>query len=68
MAEWLSSHTPLWTWHWSLGDAEAAAHTAQPEALTTTMYNYVLGGWGKKAGEKERRGRLVTLVSSGANL
>ena len=30
------------------GHAEAASHIAQPEALTTRIYNYVLGGFGKE--------------------
>ena len=55
MAEWLSSGTLLWrpragTWHRSSGHAEAASHMAAPEALTTRIYNYVLGGF---AGEEE---------------
>ena len=46
-----------------------ASHIAQPEALTTRIYNYALGALGekKKGGEKNRR-RLATVVSSGANL
>ena len=42
---------------------QAASHIAQPEALTTEIYNYVLGGFGKK-----KKRRLATVVSSGANL
>ena len=42
---------------------EAASHTAQPEAFTTRIYNCVLGDFGK-----EKKGRLATVVSSGANL
>ena len=38
---------------------------AQPETLTTRIYNYVLGGLGER---KEKKGRLATDVSSGANL
>ena len=30
------------------GYAEAASHIAQPEALTTRIHNYVLGGFGEK--------------------
>ena len=52
------------TWHLSSGRAEAVSHMAQPEALTTRIYNYVPGGFGEK---KEKR-RLATDVNSGANL
>ena len=41
------------TWHRSPGHAEAASHTAQPEALTTRIYNYVLGGFGEKKKKKK---------------
>ena len=42
----------------------------QPEALTTRIYIYMVGGFGekKKKREKKRRRRLATDVSSGANL
>ena len=76
MAEWLSSCAPLW-WPrvslvWILGvdmapsssHAEVVSHIAQPEALTTRIYNYVLGVFGKK----KNKTRLATDVSSGANL
>ena len=43
-----------WTWHHPSGHAEAASHIAQPEALTTRTYNYVLGGFGKKKEEKRK--------------
>ena len=78
MAEWLSSGAPLrwpgfrqfrsWarTWHHSSGCAEAASHTAQPERPATGIYNCILGGFGKKKREKKRK--LATDVSSGANL
>ena len=52
-----------WTWHRSSSRAEAVSHKAQPEALTTRIYNYVLRGFGEKKKE-----RLATDVSSGANL
>ena len=76
VAEWLSSHIPLWgpgfcqfrswaqTWHHSSSHAEAASHIGQPEEPTARIYNYVLGGFG----EKEEKRRLATDVSSGANL
>ena len=60
MTEWLSSHAPLqWprvspvcilaqTWHCSSGHTEVASHMPQPEALTTRIYNCVLGGFGEK--------------------
>ena len=51
------------------GCAEAASHTAQPEALTTTIYNYVLGGFGEKKKKREKKKRrLARDVSSGVNL
>ena len=47
--------------------AEAASHIAEPEALTTRIYSYVLGElWGEE--EEEEKRRLATGVSSGANL
>ena len=64
MAEWLSLCAPLrWprvspvrilgtTWHRSSGHAEVASYTAQPEALTTRIYNSVLGGFGEKKKRK----------------
>ena len=67
MARGLSSRAPLqdlgfhrfgsqaWTWHCLSGHAEVASHIAQPEALTTRIYNYVLGGFGEKKKEKKRR-------------
>ncbi len=77
MAKWLSSCAPL---QWPrvspvriLGTdmallsshAEAASHMPQLEGPTTTMYDYVLGGLGEK---KQKKKRLATVVSSGANL
>ena len=52
-------------WHCSSGLAEAVFHTAQPEALTTRIYNCVLGGFGEKNKKKKR---LATDVSLGVNL
>ena len=43
---WFGSWT--WTWHRSSGRPEAASHIAQQEALTTRVYNYVMGGFGEK--------------------
>ena len=40
------------TWHCSSGHAEAASHIAQPEALTTRIYNYVPGDFGEKKKKK----------------
>ena len=77
MAEQLSLHAPLWrprvhqfgswarTWHHSSGHAESVSHVAQPEGPTieyTTMY------WGALGRRNKKRGRLATVVSSGANL
>ena len=59
-----SGHRPT---HHSSGHAEAASHIAEPEGPTTRIYNYVLGGFGEKKKKKKTR-RLVTDVSSGANL
>uniref|UniRef100_A0A9L0I8A5 Zinc finger protein 286A n=1 Tax=Equus asinus TaxID=9793 RepID=A0A9L0I8A5_EQUAS len=44
--------------------AVVAAHIEELEGLTTRIYNHVLGLWG---GEKKKRGRLATYVSSGQN-
>ena len=64
VAEWLSSHAPLWrhefrqfvsrawTWHHSSGHVETASHMPQLEGPTTKIYNYVLGGSG---GKKQKR-------------
>ena len=41
--------------HRSSGHTEAESHTAQPEGRTTRIYNYVLGGFGEKKGEKKRK-------------
>ena len=42
------------TWHRSSGHTEVVSHTAQPEAPTTRIYNYVLGRlWGEE--EKKRK-------------
>ena len=77
MAEWLSSRTrfasPGFCWfgswartgHHSSSHAEAASQIAQPEALTTRIYSYVLRGFGEK---KKKNKRVATDVSSGANL
>ena len=54
------------TWHCSSGHAGVASHIAQPEALTTIIYSYVLGAFEEK--KKEKIKRLATVVSSGANL
>ena len=65
MAERLNSHTLLWwprvfpfgswaqTWHRSSGHAEVASHMPQWEGLTTRVYNYLLGVFGEKKGEKK---------------
>src|SRR3712207_6392303 len=49
------------TRHCSSSHAEVASHIAQPEALTTRTYNYVLGHFREKKKEKKRR-RLATDV------
>ena len=78
MAEWLSSQAPLqqprvlpvwilgWTWHPLIEPCRGSVPIAQPEALTTRIYNHVLGGFGKK--KKGKKKNLATVVSSGANL
>ena len=38
--------------HCSSGHAEVASHIARPEALTTRICNYVLGGFGGKKKKK----------------
>ena len=79
MAEWLSSHVLLLqprvslvqilrarTWHRSSSHAEAASHMPQLEGPTTKKYIQLCTGgiWG----DKEKKRRLATVVSSGANL
>ena len=59
---WFGSRA--WTCYCSSSHAEAASQTAQPEALVTRTYNYVLGGFGEKKEGKKRR--LGTDVGSGA--
>ena len=54
------------TWHHLPNHAEVASHIAQPEGPTTRIYNYVLEGLEEK--EKERKRRLATDISSGANI
>ena len=41
--------------HHSSGHAEVASHIEQPEGPTTGIYNYVLGGFGKKKKKKEKK-------------
>ena len=61
MAEWLSSCAVLWqprVWPVRILGADMAllmgSHTAQPEALTTRIYDYVLGAFGEKKYKKRR--------------
>ena len=77
MAEWLSLCALLqspgfcqfrswaWTWHCSSGHVEAASRIAQPETLTTRIYNYVPGALGRR---RKKKRRLATDVSAGADL
>ena len=44
-----------------------ASHIAEPERPTVRIYNYVLGGFGERKKEEKKK-RLATDVSSGANL
>ena len=67
MVKWLSSRALLLrprvslvrilgaTWHRSLGHAEVVSHIAQPESLTTRIYNYVLGGFVEEKKKKEKK-------------
>ena len=67
MAEWLSSHAPLWqprvcqfgswawTWHGSSGHVEAAFNIAQQEGLTTGINNYVLEDFGENKKRKKKK-------------
>ena len=67
MTKWLSLHALLWqprvcqcgswatTWHRSSSLAEAVSHIAQPEALTTSIYDYVLGGFEEKKKKKKKK-------------
>ena len=41
---------------------EAASHMPQPEALTTRIYNCVLGGFGEK---KKKKKKIAKVASSG---
>ena len=54
--------------HCSSGHVETVFPTAQPEALTTRIYNYVLGGFGEKKKKKKKKRRLATVVSSDDNI
>ena len=42
-------------WYHSSRHAEAVSHIAQPEALTTRIYSYVLGGFGEKKKKEEKK-------------
>ena len=67
MAQWLSLDAPLRRpnvspvrilgadRHCSSGHVEAASHIAQPEALTTRIHNYALGGFGEKKKRKQKK-------------
>ena len=69
MAKWLSSRAvllrPRVLLVWILGadmaplirPRWAASHIAQPEALTTRIYTYVLGSFGEKKKEKKMSNR-----------
>ena len=43
------------TWHCSSSHAEVASNIAQPEALITRIYNYVLRGFGEKKKEEKEK-------------
>ena len=47
--------------HSSLSHAEAASHIAQPEALTTRIYNYILGVLWEKTKKKKKIGNRCQL-------
>ena len=55
-----------WTWHHFSGHTEVTSHMAQLEGPTTKIYNYVLGVFRDE--KKQKKERLATVVSSGANL
>ena len=67
-AQGFTGSDPGWaqTWPCSLGHVEAVSHIPQLEGPTTRISKYVLGGFGEK--KQEKKGRLATVVSSGANL
>ena len=46
------------TWHHLSGHAEAASHIAQPEALTTRIYNYYWGALGRRIKKNYKRNIL----------
>ena len=50
------------TWHHSSGHADMASHIAQPEVLTTRIYNYVLGGFGGRRRRKKDWQQLLAQV------
>ena len=52
-----------WIWHSSSGHNEVASHIAQPEALTTRIYNYVLGGFGEKKKEKKHKKKIGSILA-----
>ena len=78
MAEWLSSCALLqrprvsqvlilgMDMAHSSSHAETVSHIAHPEALTTRIYNYVLGGFGEKNRKKRKKKKIGN--SSGTNL
>ena len=81
MAEWLSSRTLLWWPRVSLVRIQGAdivplirpccggVPHSRARRTTTTIHNYVLGGFGeKKEKRKKEKRQLATDVSSGANL
>ena len=75
VVEWVSLGSPLrhpgfrcfrsWaqTWHCSYGHVEAASHMPQLEGPTTTIYNYIMRGFGeKKQKKKEDQQQLLAQV------
>ena len=50
------------TWHHSSGHGEVASHIGQPEALTTRIYNYILGGFGEKKEKRKDWQRMLAQV------
>ena len=53
------------TWHRSSGHVEVASHIPQLEGPATKIYNCVQAGFGEI---KQKKKRLATVVSPGANL
>ena len=57
-----------WTWHHSSSHAETVSHIGQPEALTTRICNYILGGFGEKKKKKKKERKFSGWVCNSRKL